>query len=156
MNLGKRCQISFALTRLASEAFLFSQRVTDKNATRSAQTPTNMSRPTTFIRVKVLTARSSPMASAAANPAASANSEVPIQAPAGPGANPSPLAINGSKKIIATAQIITIEIETETCSFLAWHAPPIAIDADTPQIDPPAASVAPKRWSRPNNRVAAK
>src|SRR6266542_2752805 len=155
-NLGKRLQISPRRTRSDSPPLFRSQRVTDRNATRRAQTPTNMSRPTTFMSVKVLIARSSPSAEAAAKPAASANSEVPIQAPAIPGASPRWCAPNGRTKIIATAHRITIEIATETWDFSARHAPPMAMAAETPQIEPPAPRVAPNRLSRPNTRVAAR
>ena len=46
--------------------------------------------------------------------------------------------------------ITTIVIAIGACSFFALTAPAIAIDADTPQTDPPAPSTAHKRRSRPS------
>ena len=59
-------------------------------------------------------------------------------------------------KIMATAQTMTSEMATETCWGRARQAPPMAMAPETPQIEPPAARVAPKRRSSPKSRVAAK
>ena len=50
----------------------------------------------------------------------------------------------------------TMEMETDTCSFLAFTADPIAMEADTPQMEPPVASVAANGFSSLNRRVAQK
>ena len=116
MNWGKRFHISRLSTRSLEFSDVLSHSVTDSTATINAHIPTNISRPTTFISVKERTAASSPIASAAANPAASANSDVPIHAPAMPAGSSNAFAANGRKKIMATAQTTTNEIAIDTCS----------------------------------------
>ena len=85
MNFGNLSQIIPIPTRVFS---CLCHTATDKNATSTAQIPTNISLPITLMSVKAAMARSSPMDCAAANPAESANSEVPIQAPATPPSKP--------------------------------------------------------------------
>lgn len=50
----------------------------------------------------------------------------------------------------------TNEMVIDTCSFFVLIELPIAIAADTPQIEPPAPSVAANLLSRPNHLVAVK
>src|ERR1019366_4738767 len=80
-----------------------------------------------------------PEVCAAAKPAASANSEVPIQAPATPVDKPRARETSGNTKIMTMAQRTTSEIATETCSFLAPTAPATAIEPDTPHTAPACA-----------------
>ncbi|GAB6174306.1 hypothetical protein JCM15765_37840 [Paradesulfitobacterium aromaticivorans] len=61
----------------------------------------------------------------------------------------------GRQITMMIAQTTTREIATETCCFSALTEPPIAIDAETPQIDPAAARVVAKRLSSPKIRVPA-
>lgn len=65
-------------------------------------------------------------------PAASENSEVPIQAPAIPVGSPKPRAANGRTKIMTMAHSTTVVIVTAVSSFFAPTAPATAIAADTP------------------------
>lgn len=150
-NFGKRVQISRASGLLLKNRL--SHLVIETNAMIKHQIPINMSRPTTFISVNVLIACSL-IAAAAAIPGASANSDVPIQAPAGPGKIFKVLIAKGKMNIIRIDQSITSEIAIETCCFSAFTALPIAIEAETPQIEPPAANVAAKRLSSEKTRVA--
>ena len=129
--------------------------VTEMMARMKAHTPTKMSRPTTFMRVNVVMAPS-PNWAAAAMPAASANSDVPIHAPEAPPDKPRARQTTGSRNTMIVAQITTIEMDTDTCSFLAFTAEPMAMEADTPQIEPPVASVAANGFSSLNRREAQK
>jgi len=78
---------------------------------------------------------------------------VPIHAPPIPAGSSSSRATNGSRKIIAIAQTITVVIAIDACSLRVPTAPEIAIAADTPQTAPPTPRVAAKRCSRPSRRA---
>lgn len=172
-NFGNRSQTTENPTRPwgPGPARRLSQNTTETTDSTRAQIPIQMSRPITFIRVKAWIGASPwSLASSAttANPAASAYSEVPTQAPASPGDRchhalaSSPdggiiaLVTKARMKIITTAQIETTAIPIEMCSLSALTAPPIAMDPETPHTAPPVPSTAPKRGSRPNSRVAAR
>ncbi len=146
-NLGKRAQISPIPTR-RSPAARFSQRVTEITARTKDQMPIQMSRPMTFIIVKERMAASWPMAAAAAKPAASANSEVPIQAPETPGSSSSHRQTKGRMKIMTVAHTATNMMVTEMWSLWDCTAPPTAMAADTPQMEAPAPRVAPNWGGR--------
>ena len=60
------------------------------------------------------------------------------------------------KAVAAGASAVLVYHVPPSELFSARQAPPIAMDAETPQMDPPAPSVAPKRGSRPKRRVAAR
>ena len=98
------------------------------------------SRPTTFISVKAATARSAspsgapgrcaaiaPYDCAAAVPAASANSDLPIQAPPTPAGKCRGDAAKGKARTMTIAQTTTIEINTPASCFSAPTATATAI-----------------------------
>ncbi len=174
-NFGKRSQMIPAPTAVSAPS-RFSQKTTETTARIRHQMPIQMSRPITFIRVKVLIGssglsggwpagatmppRSMAVDSSAttAKPAASANSEVPVQAPASPGEiMPGTMNLRTTERtrIMTIAHTETMAIEIAMWSFLALTAPPTAIEADTPHTAPAAPRTAPNCFSRPKSRVAA-
>ncbi len=54
------------------------------------------------------------------------------------------------------AQTVTTAMEMEMCSFLAFTAPPTAMEAETPQTAPPAPRTAPNWGSSLKILVAAR
>ena len=89
-------------------------------------------------------------------PAASANSEVPIQGAPDPAGRCSACDTSGSTKIITMAQRITMVMTTGASSRLAPTAPATAMAAETPQTAPPTPSTAAKRRSSPIQRATRK
>ena len=79
-----------------------------------------------------------------------------MRAPETPSDKPRARHTMGSRNTMIVAQITTIEMDTDTWSFLAFTELPMAIEADTPQMEPPAPSVAAKGLSILNSRVPTK